>query len=301
MSPKFSFIYFFLIFFSYLNCFAQLDEDSLKGAETYVASDKYYLEFKKKFPKIQLYVKGSLTSAQQRMFSQLTLKTFIDNYSTLFIEKSVAKAIVVHKNSSEYCQRYYAGRPCKPIAGWAATNSGVLNVIAATEALSSASVRSENIDPDNCDDNASCTAIKFYIMQERQVVHHEFFHSIDVDPQSESWAQLSPSGWKPTGGLASTTFNFKILGFISEYAATAVVEDRAETFSHMITSPAQVISKSKSDSYVKSKILAVKSYLQNICGQDITCEIPKVFEDYQAVEEKTQPAQTDEESLEDSD
>ncbi len=106
---------------------------------------------------------------------------------------------------------------------------------------------------------------------QQTVVHHEFFHMIDqrlrqmrVDPE---WSSLNPTGFKyGTGGKNNRTTGIgeltkEIPGFLTIYGTTAVEEDKAELFAHMIVDPDFVMERTKTDSALASKVALLKKRL----------------------------------------
>lgn len=80
----------------------------------------------------------------------------------------------------------------------------------------------------------------------RHTVHHEFYHIIDHAENGDrgdlEWAWLNPEGAEAYREFEGDRFvetpidERKPTGFVSDYARTSIVEDKAETFSCMVLS-----------------------------------------------------------------
>ncbi|MES1227113.1 MAG: hypothetical protein ABUL72_00490 [Armatimonadota bacterium] len=108
-------------------------------------------------------------------------------------------------------------------------------------------------------------------LYQRSVIHHEFFHYIDnlqghmrVDPE---WAALNPIGFRygsggdkmRVKGAGSLTDNLP--GLLTPYAGSGVEEDKAELFSHLLTTPEYVERRMASDPVLCSKVALLKGRL----------------------------------------
>jgi len=106
---------------------------------------------------------------------------------------------------------------------------------------------------------------------QRSVIHHEFFHMIDermglMNPDRE-WSDLNPSTFKygdggknmRTAGVGKLTSD--IPGFLTLYGTSAVEEDKAELFAHLIVDPSFVSDRIAKDSVVSTKAVLLKKRL----------------------------------------
>jgi len=113
----------------------------------------------------------------------------------------------------------------------------------------------------------------------RKVVHHEFFHIIDLRDdgllyQDERWGRLNPNKFKyGDGGKNAQSFSDtslltdKFPGFLNHYSTTGVEEDKAEVFANMIVEPKHVEDKIKKDPVFDTKVHAMKKLLSSFCAQ----------------------------------
>jgi hypothetical protein len=100
----------------------------------------------------------------------------------------------------------------------------------------------------------------------RKVIHHEFFHIIDLKDdgkiyEDERWSNLNPPKFKYGPGGAKlqddptvTTTGKDVPGFLNRYATAGVEEDKAEFFAHMIVEPKMIAERVKKDKYVQAKV-----------------------------------------------
>jgi hypothetical protein len=107
----------------------------------------------------------------------------------------------------------------------------------------------------------------------RKVIHHEFFHIIDLRDdgklyEDERWAKLNPPGFKYGRGGAQlqddptvTTTGRDEPGFLNRYAASGVEEDKAEVFAHMIVEPKLMAERAKQDRYMRAKVERMRELL----------------------------------------
>jgi hypothetical protein len=104
------------------------------------------------------------------------------------------------------------------------------------------------------------------------VIHHDFFHMIDewdtpdgrLDPE---WKALDgagrpdgPGGWAMQKGNPGA-LRVDIPGFITLYATSAVEEDKAEVFSHLLTSTAFLFGRAALDPVLSAKVARIKALL----------------------------------------
>jgi hypothetical protein len=100
----------------------------------------------------------------------------------------------------------------------------------------------------------------------RKVIHHEFFHIIDLRDDGklyvdERWSNLNPSKFKYGPGGAKlqddptvTTTGKDEPGFLNRYATSGVEEDKAEVFAHMIVEPKMIAERAKKDRFIQAKV-----------------------------------------------
>lgn len=107
---------------------------------------------------------------------------------------------------------------------------------------------------------------------QRGVIHHEFFHMMDyrmgklkVDPE---WAALNPKDFKygeggakmRTSGVGNLTKD--IPGFLTLYGTSAMEEDKAELFAHLIVSTKYVMDQAEKDPVLAAKIELLKKRMK---------------------------------------
>jgi hypothetical protein len=107
----------------------------------------------------------------------------------------------------------------------------------------------------------------------RKVIHHEFFHLIDLKDdghlyEDERWARLNPPGFKYGPGGAKfqddptvTTTGRDEPGFMNRYATAGVEEDKAELFAHMMVEPRMIATRIEKDKYVRVKVERMKELM----------------------------------------
>ncbi|HVA48296.1 MAG TPA: hypothetical protein VNH11_18160 [Pirellulales bacterium] len=108
----------------------------------------------------------------------------------------------------------------------------------------------------------------------RGAFHHELFHLAD-DAQGrrnfddEEWSSHNPPGFDYRGGpwsmLANSLSDTAVPGFVSEYALTAVHEDKAELFSRLMVLGGELEECAASDSFLRGKIETMKCRLYGFC------------------------------------
>lgn len=113
---------------------------------------------------------------------------------------------------------------------------------------------------------------------QRKVIHHEYFHMIDVKDdgriyEDQKWAALNPAGVSYGDGgenaqhIATTAqLTDKYPGFLNHYSTTAVEEDKAEMFTSMIIEPSYVQQRIKSDRVLANKARCMKCQMENFCS-----------------------------------
>jgi hypothetical protein len=111
---------------------------------------------------------------------------------------------------------------------------------------------------------------------QRSAIHHDLFHIIDYrdDGQlysDERWTQLNHEKFRYGTGGAKTqddhgsSMPWNEPGFLTRYAASAVEEDKAEIFAHMMTEYAVVAQRAETDSVIDKKVSFMKDLLARFC------------------------------------
>jgi hypothetical protein len=103
----------------------------------------------------------------------------------------------------------------------------------------------------------------------RVSIHHELFHAIADATNSlssdDGWSVLNPPGFHYStshldlGGFIHKGFD----GFVSGYAASAINEDKADTFSCMINDPVLIDQRIRNDPVLAAKVNWMKTFLKN--------------------------------------
>jgi hypothetical protein len=113
----------------------------------------------------------------------------------------------------------------------------------------------------------------------RSVIHHEYFHIIDLRDdgslyRDERWSALNPPEFKyGTGGrnaqaIATTSvLTEQYPGFLNHYSTTGVEEDKAEIFANMVVRNAYVENRAKKDRVLKTKVDRMKELLSAFCPE----------------------------------
>ncbi|WP_439626356.1 hypothetical protein [Gemmata sp.] len=125
----------------------------------------------------------------------------------------------------------------------------------------------------------------------RKVIHHEFFHFVDLKDdgrlyEDERWTRLNPPGFKYGPGGAKvqndptvTTTGKDDPGFMNRYAASGVEEDKAEVFAHMMVEPTAVAARVEKDKYSRLKVERMREVLVGFslhAGTDYWAAVEKV-------------------------
>ena len=109
----------------------------------------------------------------------------------------------------------------------------------------------------------------------RKVIHHEFFHIIDLrdDDQlyeDERWVKLNPPGFKyGPGGIklqndpTVTETGKDVPGFLNRYAAAGVEEDKAEVFAHLMVEPKEMEDRAEQGQVHARKVDRMKELLRD--------------------------------------
>lgn len=107
----------------------------------------------------------------------------------------------------------------------------------------------------------------------RKVIHHEFFHIIDLRDDGEiykddRWASLNPPGFQyGSGGREAQNvsqtghFSDQYPGFLNHYSTTGVEEDKAEVYAAMIIASSYVADRGKRDRFLNSKFAQMKQLI----------------------------------------
>lgn len=113
----------------------------------------------------------------------------------------------------------------------------------------------------------------------RKVIHHEFFHMIDLRDDGklygdERWSALNPEGHRyGDGGRNSQTnsrtsvLTSEASGFLNHYSTTGVEEDKAEVFANLLVEPEEVAKRAAADKILEAKIAAMQKLLAEFCPQ----------------------------------
>ena len=118
-----------------------------------------------------------------------------------------------------------------------------------------------------------CLGVPFY----SQVIYHEMFHIADNLGHNEDWTKLNHrqfvyggSALKPVeldkktqikADAAKSSADIR-KDFVSDYAMTSEVEDRAETFAVMVANPKRFAALAKESPVLEKKALAVKKIVR---------------------------------------
>lgn len=107
----------------------------------------------------------------------------------------------------------------------------------------------------------------------RQVIHHELYHLIDCCDDfnglyDNHWKKLNhPNFIYEDDHLPKQQFKAPTNGFVSTYAMTAVHEDKAETFSHMIVDYQGTEKLAKTDAVLRRKIERMKVLMNKFSSE----------------------------------
>jgi hypothetical protein len=106
---------------------------------------------------------------------------------------------------------------------------------------------------------------------QRGVIHHEFFHMMDQRMKTldrdKAWGALNAKGFRyESGGDKMRTpgvgnLTKAIPGFLTLYGTSAMEEDKAELYAHLITDPGFVEEQAKTDLILAAKIGLLKRKL----------------------------------------
>lgn len=110
----------------------------------------------------------------------------------------------------------------------------------------------------------------------RKVIHHELYHLIDC---CDDFNGLYDNHWKKLNHSGFTYYDDLLVGqqhkpaakpangFISTYAMTAVEEDKAETFSHMIVDYKGIEKVAKTDAVLRRKMERMKVLMNKFSSE----------------------------------
>ena len=113
----------------------------------------------------------------------------------------------------------------------------------------------------------------------RKVIHHEFFHIVDLRDdgklyEDERWKNLNPSEFKyGTGGKNAqnvsdtATLTEKYPGFLNHYSTTGVEEDKAEVFANLIVDAVYVAQRAQTDRVLSAKAERMKELVAEFCAE----------------------------------
>ncbi len=118
-------------------------------------------------------------------------------------------------------------------------------------------------------------AARYNRLYERAVIHHEFFHIVDmsddrryVDP---TWERINPTTFRYSGDAWSLRsddgvwhLDDSLVGFLNRYSTAAVEEDKAEIFAHMMVQPQEVQRRAEGDVIIRSKSDAMRGLLRRM-------------------------------------
>ncbi len=112
----------------------------------------------------------------------------------------------------------------------------------------------------------------------RKTIHHELYHIVQQRQFGSSgdpgWSALNRPGFTyGPGGMASRrdpTFWVTPTeewgnGFLNHYSMSAPEEDQAEIFAHLLTEPARVAERIRTDDILRKKVERLKASLERIC------------------------------------
>ena len=106
----------------------------------------------------------------------------------------------------------------------------------------------------------------------RSVIHHELYHLIDDSDDingmyDNHWKDLNHPKFSYHDDLFANQIPKIANGFVSSYAMTAVHEDKAETFSHMIVDYKGIEKLGKTDAVLRRKIERMKVLMNKFSSE----------------------------------
>ncbi len=105
---------------------------------------------------------------------------------------------------------------------------------------------------------------------QRCVIHHDYFHILDkyadgLVYEDEGWVALNRPGFSygshgmtPPRGLWSGAMTGRYPGFLTHYATTALEEDKAEVFAHLMVHHGKVMRRAAEDAVLAAKVARIK-------------------------------------------
>lgn len=107
----------------------------------------------------------------------------------------------------------------------------------------------------------------------RRTIHHELFHAIDyhddllkyVDPD---WHRLNSEGYRKSPDR-HVPYNSPsdAIGFLSTHSMTAVYEDKAEVYAHLMVNYAELEARTRQDAVLARKVERMKELLYRFCQE----------------------------------
>ena len=110
-------------------------------------------------------------------------------------------------------------------------------------------------------------------LYQRRVIHHEFFHIVDLRDDGKlyedvTWSALNPEGFtygrggiNAQGDARMSLWTEEYPGFLTLYGRTGVEEDKAELFSFLLMHPADVAARSADDECLRVKVERLRALL----------------------------------------
>lgn len=111
----------------------------------------------------------------------------------------------------------------------------------------------------------------------RKVIHHEFFHIVDLRDdgrlyRDDAWSLLNPRGFRYGAGgrsvqdfSATSVLTTRYPGFLNHYSTTGVEEDKAEVFANLLVEPEAVRRRTAEDPVLAAKVLRMRSLVAAFC------------------------------------
>lgn len=103
----------------------------------------------------------------------------------------------------------------------------------------------------------------------RHATHHELFHILDssmgFDVNDSEWLSLNDPAFRYARRKSSP--GSKHTGFATEYAMTAMCEDKADTFARLVLEHDEILLQAKDDVVLSRKIACIKSRLRSFCPE----------------------------------
>jgi hypothetical protein len=105
------------------------------------------------------------------------------------------------------------------------------------------------------------------------ILHHELFHMIesariaDLTTHDQEWESANPIGFSyGTGPSSSEAGKARPAGFVRQYAASNLAEDRASTFEYMMAEPDELCEMATNDPIVHAKVKIIWSRMKRYAG-----------------------------------